>query len=157
MSQLSPCFEGFPYLNMLAVQVYHELTSKTALIHPSFSGLLVTWAYLPHTTLPPLVTNPSSLMFTSMTVPLVITPKLVYIGLEGFFFTPMMGKQNVALNSGWVTWAFFILNPMGLINLSNLGGFLVKLSPTNVTFVTILFQPFLLPLPDFKTLNTSVS
>lgn len=31
---------------------------------PSFSGLLVTWAYLPQTTLPPGVTKPSSLTFT---------------------------------------------------------------------------------------------
>ena len=33
-------------------------------MQPSFSGLLVTWAYLPHTTLPPGVTSPSSLTFT---------------------------------------------------------------------------------------------
>ena len=31
---------------------------------------------------------------------------------------------------------------MGLINLSNFGGFRVNPSPTYVTFVTILFQPF---------------
>ena len=88
---------------------------------------------------------------------MVITPRLVYIGLEGFFFTPMIGTQKVAFSSGWVTWAFFILRPIGRINLSNLGGFRVKLSSTNVTLVTILFQPFLRDLPDFNTLNTSVS
>ena len=33
-------------------------------MQPSFSGLLVTCAYLPHTTLPPGVTSPSSLTFT---------------------------------------------------------------------------------------------
>ena len=71
-------------------------TSSTALIQPSFSGLFVTWAYLPQTTLPPCVTRPSSEMFTSRTVPFVITPKLVNIGEEGFFLTPMIGKQKVA-------------------------------------------------------------
>ena len=92
-----------------------------------------------------------------LTLTLVITPRLVYIGLEGFFLTPMIGKQKVAFSSGCVTWALFILKPMGLINLSNFGGFLVKLSPTNVTLVTILFHPFLLLFPDFSTLKTSVS
>ena len=52
----------------------HLLSKSTALMQPSFSGLFVTWAYLPHTTLPPDVTNPSSLMFTSMMVPFVMTP-----------------------------------------------------------------------------------
>ena len=44
-------------------------TNNTPLIHPSSSGLLVTWAYLPHTTFPDWVTNPSSLTFTSNMVP----------------------------------------------------------------------------------------
>ena len=39
------------------------------MIQPSFSGLFVTWAYFPHTTFPPLVTRPSSLILTSKTVP----------------------------------------------------------------------------------------
>ena len=39
-------------------------TNSTALIQPSFSGLFVTCAYLPHTTLPPCVTKPNSLMLT---------------------------------------------------------------------------------------------
>ena len=82
-------------------------TSSTAFTTPSFSGLLVTcnagtvvyshirsvkfcsrgryskggrrltWAYLPHTTLPPGVTKPSSLTLTSMMVPLVSTPSCV--------------------------------------------------------------------------------
>ncbi len=38
-------------------------------------GGRLTWAYLPQTTLPPLVTRPSSLMFTSMMVPFVMTPE----------------------------------------------------------------------------------
>ena len=42
-------------------------TSRTALMHPSFSGLFVTWAYLPQTTLPPGVTSPSSLTLTCST------------------------------------------------------------------------------------------
>lgn len=70
-------------------------TSKIALIHPSFSGLFVTRAYLPilhsflsllpHTTFPDSVTNPNSLTFTSMIVPFVITPSSVYNLLCGFF------------------------------------------------------------------------
>ena len=61
-------------------------------MQPSFSGLLVTWAYLPQTTLPPVVTRPSSLTLTSITVPLVMTPSCVYSGEDGFFLTPMMGS-----------------------------------------------------------------
>lgn len=38
-------------------------------MQPSSSGLLVTCAYLPQTTLPDVVTNPSSDTFTSITVP----------------------------------------------------------------------------------------
>ena len=53
-------------------------TKRTALIHPSFSGLFVTCAYLPQMTFPPCVTNPNSLTFTSMIVPFVITPSPVY-------------------------------------------------------------------------------
>lgn len=50
------------------------------MMQPSSSGLLVTCAYLPHTTLPDCVTSPNSLTFTSRIVPLVITPRLVYRG-----------------------------------------------------------------------------
>jgi hypothetical protein len=38
----------------------YRCTRRTAFTHPSKSGLLVTCAYLPHTTLPPAVTRPSS-------------------------------------------------------------------------------------------------
>lgn len=48
--------------------------SITALIVPSRSGSLVTWAYFPQTTLPEVVTRPSSLTLTSMIVPRVMTP-----------------------------------------------------------------------------------
>ena len=44
-----------------------------------------------------------NVQLTSITVPLVITPSPVYIGELGFFFTPIIGKQNVALSSGCVT------------------------------------------------------
>ena len=54
-------------------------TSSTAFMQPSFSGLLVTCAYLPQTTLPDGVTRPRSEQLTSMTVPLVITPSDVYL------------------------------------------------------------------------------
>ena len=72
----------------MLVPDHHSYTSKTALMHPSFSGLFVTCAYFPQTTLPPGVTNPSSLTFTSMIVPFVTTPRLVYACPFGFFFTP---------------------------------------------------------------------
>ena len=78
-------------------------TSSTALMHPSFSGLLVTWAYFPHTTFPPGVTRPSSETLTSITVPLVITPIWVIVWPLGFFFTPMISRQKVVLSSGCVT------------------------------------------------------
>lgn len=67
--------------------------------------------YLPQITLPPCVTRPSSLTFTSMTVPLVITPNDVYKGEDGFFFTPRIGRQKVALSSGCVTCAFLKRKP----------------------------------------------
>ena len=51
-------------------------------------------------TFPPCVTSPSSLTLTSTTVPFVMTPRLVYSGDDGFFFTPRMGRQNVAFSSG---------------------------------------------------------
>jgi hypothetical protein len=51
-------------------------TRSTVFTHPSFSGLLVTWAYLLHTTLPDVVTKPSSETLTSRIVPLVKTPAL---------------------------------------------------------------------------------
>lgn len=49
--------------------------------------------------------------FTSMMVPFVMTPKLVYMVDVGFFFTQMMGKQNVALSSGCVTCALLNRRP----------------------------------------------
>nr|AFK41488.1 unknown [Medicago truncatula] len=69
-------------------------------MQPSFSGLLVTWAYLPHTTFPAGVTRPSSLTFTSIIDPLVMTPREVYMGPLGFFFTPIISRLNVHLSSG---------------------------------------------------------
>ena len=42
----------------------HCYTRRTALMQPSFSGLLVTWAYLPQTILPVVVTRPNSLTLT---------------------------------------------------------------------------------------------
>ena len=56
--------------------MYH--TSSEALIQPSNSGLFITYAYLLQITLPVYVTIPSSLTFTSIMVPFVITPKFVY-------------------------------------------------------------------------------
>ena len=137
--------------------VYYVQTSKIALIHPSFSGLFVTWAYFPQTTLPPWVTRPSSDTLTSMIVPFVMTPRDVYIGEDGFFLTPTIGRQNVAFSSGWVTCAFLNRKAMGRTKRSYLGGFRVNPSPTKQTLVTILFQPFLLLFPVFITLNTSAS
>lgn len=61
-------------------------------MQPSFSGLFVIYAYLDKTTFPVYVINPKSETLTSITVPLVITPKLVYKADYGFFFTPTMSK-----------------------------------------------------------------
>uniref|UniRef100_A0A2M4C634 Putative secreted protein n=1 Tax=Anopheles marajoara TaxID=58244 RepID=A0A2M4C634_9DIPT len=126
-------------------------------MHPSFSGLLVTCAYFPHTTLPDCVTRPSSEMFTSITVPLVITPRLVYIGDDGFFFTPIIGRWKVAFSSGCVTCALLNRSAIGRMKRSYLGGLRVKFSPTYVTLVTIRFQAFRRVLPLRITLNTSAS
>lgn len=75
-----------------------------------------------------------------MMVPLVITPREVYIGPLGFFFTPMISRLNVHLSSGCVTWALVNRNPDGRMNRSYFGGFLVNPAPTKVAFVTILFH-----------------
>ena len=47
-------------------------------MHPSFSGLLVIYAYFDKTTFPVYVIKPKSETLTSIIVPLVKTPKLVY-------------------------------------------------------------------------------
>lgn len=86
-----------------------------------------------------------------MIVPLVMTPKLVKRLDYGFFLTESKSKASVVFNSGWVTLAFLNLRPVGLINLSYLGGFLVKLSPTKVTLLIFLFHAFYFLLPVFKT------
>lgn len=75
-------------------RVVRDYTSSTALMHPSFSGLFVTCAYLPHTTLPDGVTSPRSAQLTSMIVPLVMTPSDVYSGDCGFFLTPADGRGH---------------------------------------------------------------
>jgi hypothetical protein len=51
-------------------------------------GVHRTCAYFPQTTLPDGVTRPRSAQLTSMMVPLVMTPRDVYRGDWGFFFTP---------------------------------------------------------------------
>lgn len=71
-------------------------------------------------------------------VPLLRTPSWVYIGLEGFFFTPIIGSCTVTFSSGCVTLAFLYRNPIGLMNRSYLTGRLVKSGPTNVGRVIIL-------------------
>mmetsp|Transcript_13476 Transcript_13476/g.43015 ORF Transcript_13476/g.43015 Transcript_13476/m.43015 type:complete len:256 (+) Transcript_13476:113-880(+) len=126
-------------------------------MHPSFSGWLVTCAYLPHTTLPVVVTSPRSLTLTSMTVPLVMTPSCVYSCDCGFFLTPMMSRQKVVLSSGCVTWARLKRRPEGRMKRSYLGGLRVNESPTNVTLVTMRFQAFCFFLPVRITLNISAS
>jgi len=75
------------YIKVALLATAHIYTNKTPLMQPSNSGLFVTCAYLPHTTLPDCVTRPNSLTFTSKMVPFVITPKLVYNGDDGFFYT----------------------------------------------------------------------
>mmetsp|Transcript_100970 Transcript_100970/g.308766 ORF Transcript_100970/g.308766 Transcript_100970/m.308766 type:complete len:250 (-) Transcript_100970:173-922(-) len=126
-------------------------------MHPSISGLLVTWAYLAQITLPVWVTRPSSDTLTSMIVPFVMTPNEVYKADCGFFFTLTMSKQKVILSSGCVTCAFFCRNAAGLMYRSYFGGFRVKLSPTNEILLTMRFHAFFLRLPVRKILNISSS
>mmetsp|Transcript_390 Transcript_390/g.1223 ORF Transcript_390/g.1223 Transcript_390/m.1223 type:complete len:295 (+) Transcript_390:53-937(+) len=126
-------------------------------MHPSNSGLFVTCANLPQTTRPVVVTSPSSETFTSMTVPLVMTPNDVYIADDGFFLTPKISKQNVALSSGCVTCAFFIRRPDGRMKRSYFGGFRVNVGSTNVIFVTTRFHAFFFRFPDAWTRNISSS
>lgn len=76
-----------------------------AFTHPSISHAFVICAHLPHTTFPPVVTNPNSLTFTSIIVPLVSTPSCVYSGFWGFFFTLMIGSWTVTARVGCVTLA----------------------------------------------------
>ena len=85
---------------------------------------------VPHTTLPDVVTRPSSLTLTSITVPFVITPSVVYSWLLGFFFTPMMSRWKVACSSGCVTCAFLNRIAIGRMKRSYFGGLRVKPSPT---------------------------
>lgn len=77
---------------------------------------------------------------TSIIVPLVITPRELYIGPLGFFFTPMISRLKEHLSSGWVTLALVKRNPDGRMKRSYFGGFLVNPAPTNVAFVIILFH-----------------
>lgn len=69
-------------------------------MHPSSSGLFVTWAYFDHTTFPVCVTKPNYDTFTYITVPLVMTPNEVYVLDWGFFLTESMGSLNVVLSYG---------------------------------------------------------
>mmetsp|Transcript_9299 Transcript_9299/g.15281 ORF Transcript_9299/g.15281 Transcript_9299/m.15281 type:complete len:206 (+) Transcript_9299:1-618(+) len=132
-------------------------TRSNALMQPSISGLLVTCAYLAKITFPVCVTKPSSDTFTSMIVPLVMTPRLVYNADCGFFLTLTISKQKVIFSSGWVTCAFLNLKAEGRIYLSNFGGFRVKLSPTKETLLTIRFHAFFFRLPLRRILNISSS
>ncbi|GET93744.1 40S ribosomal protein S8, putative [Leishmania tarentolae] len=126
-------------------------------MQPSFSGLFVTCAYLPHTTLPDGVTRPNSDTFTSITEPFVMTPSPVYILPCGFFLTEMIGRQKVAFSSGWVTWAFLKRSAMGRMKRSIFGIRRVKVSPTNVTLFTKRFHDFLPRLPEVTALSISSS
>jgi hypothetical protein len=53
---------------IIGTKIVH--TSSVPLMHPSNSGLFVTWAYFDHTTFPVCVTKPRSDTFTSRTVPI---------------------------------------------------------------------------------------
>ena len=70
---------------------------------PSATSAQRTGDILDQTTLPPVVTMPSSLTFTSMMVPLVRTPREVYRGDWGFFLTPMMGSWKVVFSSAMLS------------------------------------------------------
>ncbi len=136
-------------------QNLNNQTKRTPLIHPSSSGLLVTWAYLDQTTLPVCVTSPSSDTLTSSTVPFVITPNDVYVFDCGFFFTPNIGNLNVVFNSGCVMFAYLNRRPIGRMKRSCFGGLRVKLSPTKHTLFILRFQHLRLRLPERITSNIS--
>lgn len=139
---LLKCIQCYRGISTAKWNVPSHYPKSNAFTHPSFSGirnmleiripgLLVIWAYFPQTTFPPAVTNPKELTSTSIIVysqfgnswsifhtPRVNTPNWVYIGLLGFFLTPIIGHCTVTASSLWVTFAFFIRNPIGLINRS---------------------------------------
>ena len=94
--------------------------------------------------------------FTSMIVPLVMIPIPVYIDELGFFFTPKIGRQNDP-NLVLETLARFNLNPIGLMNRSYFGAFLVNPGSTKVIFVMTRFQALRFVLPDLWTLKASFS
>mmetsp|Transcript_19661 Transcript_19661/g.39855 ORF Transcript_19661/g.39855 Transcript_19661/m.39855 type:complete len:299 (-) Transcript_19661:181-1077(-) len=154
-AKVCPC--PCPCLSQTHAAAVSSHTSSTALTHPSSSGLFVIWANFAQATFPDVVTRPKSLTFTSMTVPFVTTPKLVYRALLGFFLTLRMSNWNVVLSSGCVTLAFFMRNPVGRMKRSYLGGLRVKFSPTKVHLVTTLFQALAFLLPVRITLNISSS
>lgn len=102
-----PCGTGFKRgghcLSHVSVAVLDKIIKRGithALTQPSFSGTLVICAHLPQTTLPVVVTRPSSETLTSIMVPLVKTPSWVKRGLLGFFLTERMGSWTVTPSSG---------------------------------------------------------
>ncbi|KAF6769089.1 putative secreted peptide [Paragonimus kellicotti] len=86
-----------------------------------------------------------------------MTPRLVYMGELGFFFTPIIGSWKVAFNSGCVTFALRTRSPIGRMKRSNLGGFRVNVSPTKHILVTMRFQALRLDLPVRTILKASDS
>lgn len=66
-------------------------------------------------------------------------------------------KIKKPFKSGCVTCAFLKRNPVGRMNRSYFGGLRTKLSPTNVTFVTIRFHCFFFRFPVLTTRNISSS
>jgi hypothetical protein len=57
-------------------------------------------------------------MFTSITVPLVITSRVVYNGDDGFFFTPEYRQAKGGFQLRVYDMGFFECRPIGLLNLS---------------------------------------
>jgi hypothetical protein len=96
-------------------------------------------------------------LFLIYFLPLVITPKDVNVFDCGFFFTDRIGSLKVVFNYGCVTFACLNRRPIGLMNLSCFGGFLVKFYPTKVILLILLFQHFLFLFPDRITSNISAS
>ena len=93
----------------------------------------------------------------SIFLPFVTTPNDVKVFDCGFFFTERIGSLNVVFSYGWVTFASLNLRPIGLMNLSCFGGFLVKFYPTKQILFILLFQHFLFLFPDLITSNISAS
>lgn len=98
-------------------------TSRAAFVPLLLSGSLVPGHVFPRSSRLLVLHGPTPSNSSWWLYLLVITPKVVRSGDEGFIFTPTIGKWKVAFHSECVAWAFGNVSPLALQNLSYLGGF----------------------------------